>query len=124
MRNIHLLFIGLCSILLHIHTGLFAQEKKKSVYSFDVELLTGAQRNGIFKTMDGSNLILKEKKSDSLISIPVADIRIVKVKKVNAGGHILKGAGIIIGAASGMVLGYMLGYHSNADCNGVNCPDS
>lgn len=43
---------------------------------------------------------------------------------MNAGGHILKGAGIIIGAASGMVLGYMLGYHSNADCNGVNCPDS
>ena len=44
-------------------------------------------------------------------------------KKVNVGGHILKGAGIVIGAASGLVLGYIIGYHSNADCNGGTCPE-
>ncbi len=123
MGSIRLLVIGLCLILLHTHTGLLAQEKRKKTYSFDVQLLTGNHRIGIFKTIDASNLLLKEKYSDSLISIPAADINLVKVRKVNAGGHIIKGAGITIGTITGIVLGFMLGYHSKADCNGGNCPE-
>ena len=70
MRNIHLLVIGLCSVLMHIHPGLYAQEKKKKNYSLDVLLLTGEHRNGIFKTIDGSNLILKEKDSEVAHTLP------------------------------------------------------
>jgi hypothetical protein len=113
MRNNYLLVIGSCVIMLHIHSGLFAQKKKVKTYSIDVELINGDHRNGKFETLDGSNLILKEKDTDSLISVPGADIFVVKVKKVNAGGHILKGTGIILGAnvfggAASMRLEYLV----------------
>lgn len=123
MKKTHRLIIGLFWIPLHINSGLYAQEQNKKTYSFDVQMITGEPRKGILKSIDGTNLIIREKGSDSLLSIPASDIRVVKIRKVNVGGHIIKGAGIIIGAATGFALGYLIGSSSDPQCDDGSCID-
>jgi len=122
MKSIHLAVLGLLWML-HPNISLYAQNQKNRNYFFDVQLLTGEHRKGILRTIGESNVILKEKDTDSLLLIAASDIRVVKIKKVNAGGHILKGAGIIVGAATGMVLGYIIGSNSDPECDDGSCND-
>ncbi len=117
------MIIGLFCILLHFSNSVCAQEEKKKRYFVNVQMNYGEQRKGILKAIDGSNLIIKEKDADALLSISASDILRIRIRKVNAGRRIIKGAGIIVGATAGAVLGYIIGSTSEPDCEDGSCID-
>ena len=95
----------------------YTQEKVKKVkiYKTWVSLIDESEIFGVLHQLNDSSILVTDIKTEISQEINISDIQKIKIRRKNSIGR-----GALIGGASGLVVGGMVGYMSGDDPEGIS----